>query len=300
MTRYRMNDATMTLPGLPHADWSTQSLEAVLPDETDLVLRLHRTPRPPSTSLVQHCDAEIERARRRLRGFELIRREPRSLGAEQALEVVARWQGSSGVVYTHQLHAAAVQQAAFLLLACNAAWPSRALASSCVDTVCGRFRFGWDDSDHDARYRAHDASFEVPDAGFIDRTHNHLHFGGEESGGIAVSRRPALDLYVERRDPDPRLQPEHLAQMVDLHLREAEGRLAGMSVLQRHSTEIDGAPAIDLSVRRRHADGTMRYTRQAHVAASRQWLVITAETRIEAREPCDAWMDDVLTSFRAR
>lgn len=300
MTRYRMNDAVMELPALSYVDLSTQSLETVLPDGTDLVLRVHRTPSSPGTSLAQHCEADVERARRRLRGFELVSRERRLLGPEEAMEVVSRWQGSTGVVYTHQFHLISIKHPTFLLVACNASWPSRTLAGHCMETVAERFRFGWDASENAAIYRADDLSFSVPNAPFIDRTHNHLQFGGNgSSAGLAPSRASGLDIHVERRDPEPD-EERSLTDVVDAHLAEAEKRLAGMSVLKRQAIEVDGAQAIDLSVRRRHADGTMRYTRQAHVAASRQWLVITAETRIEAREPCDAWMTDLLASFRAR
>lgn len=217
MTRYRMNDATMALPPLSYVDLSTQSLETLLPDETDLVLRVHRMPRLSATTLAQHCESELERARRRLRGFELVSSEQRFLGPEEAIEVVSRWQGSTGVVYTHQVHLFAVKHPTFLLVACNASWPSRAQAAHCMETVAQRFRFGWDDSTNDTIYRADDLSFEVPNAPFIDRTHNHLHFGGDSGNGVPASRAAGLDIHVERRDPVAD-EKRPLAEVVDAHL----------------------------------------------------------------------------------
>lgn len=137
-------------------------------------------------------------------------------------------------------------------------------------------------------YYMNELAFDLPDAGFVDRTVYDL--DGELPGG------DVLGLLVLREPIPP---GKSLREVVDEHrLREAK-RLGAYAVLGEREAEIAGAPAIELSSRWRHERGVF-YTREAHLAAGHTRLVFALTTVLERREACDEHLERVLATLRLR
>jgi hypothetical protein len=134
-----------------------------------------------------------------------------------------------------------------------------------------------------------EAMFDLPDAGFVDRTVTYL-AGKAPSGANMV-------LLVERRaHPVDR----SLRQVVFEHGLVSMRKLLGYTVLFEREIEVASHPAIDVGARWRAEDGEPVYTRRAHLSLGSIWFMIVGEAPITERETCDACVDHVLGSLRMR
>lgn len=131
-----------------------------------------------------------------------------------------------------------------------------------------------------------EASFDLPDVGFVDRTVTYLE-GKAPSGADVV-------LMVERS----RLPVgKSLRQAASAHMNDGKKRLRGYTLLFDRVSEIAGVPAIELAARWRD-DAGLVYSRQAHLVLGPTLLIVAGESPIEEKEFCDAYVDHVLASLR--
>lgn len=134
-----------------------------------------------------------------------------------------------------------------------------------------------------------DAMFDLPDAGFVDRTVTYLVSRAEDGTGIV--------LLVERR-PLPEGKP--LRQIAEGYGIEAMKRLRGYRVLAERDIEAASLPGIDVGARWINDEGEPTYTRRIHLTLEATWLIIAGEALWIERERCDAYVDHVLASLRLR
>ncbi|UQA59898.1 DcrB-related protein [Polyangium aurulentum] len=134
-----------------------------------------------------------------------------------------------------------------------------------------------------------EAMFDLPEAGFIDRTVTYL--VGSSPGGNGVL------LLVERR---PLPVDTSLRQVVDALGKDAMTRFLGYRVLFEREIEVASQPALDVGARWRADSGEIVYVRRTHLALGETWLIITGEAPIIEREFCDAYIDHVLASLQLR
>jgi len=131
-----------------------------------------------------------------------------------------------------------------------------------------------------------EASFDLPPAGFVDRTVTYLE--GKAPSGAAVV------LMVER-SPFP--EGQSLRQAASAHVNDGKKRLRGYSLLFDRVSEIAGAPAIELGARWRD-DAGLVYSRQAHLVLGPTLLIVAGESPMEEQEFCDACVDHILATLR--
>ncbi len=134
-----------------------------------------------------------------------------------------------------------------------------------------------------------EAMFDLPDAGFVDRTVTNL--VGTSPSGVDVL------LVVERR---PLPESKSLQQIAAEHGRDTAKRLFGYKVIFEREIEISSHPAIDVGVTWRSGNGETVYTRRAHLTLGSTWLMFTGEAPSAEREFCDAYVDHVLASLQVR
>lgn len=134
-----------------------------------------------------------------------------------------------------------------------------------------------------------EAMFDLPDAGFVDRTVTYL-------AGSSPSGKGVL-LLVERR---PLPVDTSLRQVAAALGKDARTRFMGYQVLFEREIEVASQPALDVGARWRAESGEPVYVRRAHLAVGETWLIITGEAPIVEREFCDAYVDHVLASLRIR
>jgi hypothetical protein len=134
-----------------------------------------------------------------------------------------------------------------------------------------------------------EAMFDLPDAGFVDRTVTHL--VGTSPGNDGVL------LLVERR---PLPVDKSLREVVAALGKDAMTRFLGYRVLFEREIEVASQLALDVGARWRSEAGEPVYVRRGHLALGETWLMITGEAPIGEREFCDAYIDHVLASLRIR
>jgi hypothetical protein len=134
-----------------------------------------------------------------------------------------------------------------------------------------------------------EAMFDLPDAGFVDRTVTYL-------SGL-TPRGASVVLLVERR---PHPANKSLRQIAAEHGRESMQKLFGYTVLFEREVEVASHPALDVGVRWRADDGEPIYTRRAHLSLGSTWLMIVGEAPSTERELCDTYVDHVVASLRIR
>lgn len=137
-------------------------------------------------------------------------------------------------------------------------------------------------------YYMNEASFELPEAHFVDRTVTFLE---------ARTPRGATVTLLIQRLPIP--LGESLRGVVSAHLAWAAEKQRAFSVLSRQEIEIDGAPAIELTARWRDEKG-MVFRREAHFALGPRWLSIAGHSRFEEQEQVNQHFDQLLGSLRMR
>ncbi len=137
-------------------------------------------------------------------------------------------------------------------------------------------------------YYLNEAAFELPDAGFVDRSIHRLETvtAGGKDFTVVVIRNPLApgksvrDVFVEHQDRERR-------------------SLLGWTSLAEREVDIDGCPAIEACIRWK-SDRGMVYQRQLHLGFDREVLVVVANGAMEEREACDATMDRIVATFRVR
>jgi len=133
-----------------------------------------------------------------------------------------------------------------------------------------------------------EAAIELPD-GIVDRTTTHVQMS-TPSGARSI-------FLVQRLDIAPGLT---LRAACLSHVRDAQTRVSGYTVLFEREGAVDGAPAMEVGVRWRDDTGEPVYTRQAHLFLGRRWTIIAIEGPIAAREELDAILENSLGSMRIR
>jgi hypothetical protein len=134
-----------------------------------------------------------------------------------------------------------------------------------------------------------EAMFDLPDAGFVDRTVTYL-------AGTSPDGRGVL-LLIERR---PLPVGKSLRQVVAALGKDAMTRFIGYQVLFEREIEVAAQPALDVGARWRAESGEPVYVRRTHLALGETWLIVTGEAPIVEREFCDAYTDHVLASLQLR
>jgi hypothetical protein len=134
-----------------------------------------------------------------------------------------------------------------------------------------------------------EAMFDLPDAGFVDRTVTYL--AGNSPNGTGVL------LLVERR---PLAVGKSLRQVVAALGKDAMTRFIGYQVLFEREIEVASLPALDVGARWRAESGDPIYSRRTHLAVGETWLIVSGEAPIVEREFCEAYTDHVLASLRFR
>ena len=134
-----------------------------------------------------------------------------------------------------------------------------------------------------------EAMFDLPDAGFVDRTVTYL--SAKSPGGANIV------LLVERR---PHPEGMSLRQVAAEHGRESMKKLFGYTVLWEREVEAASRPAIDVSARWRADDGEPVHTRRVHLRLGSTWLMIVGEAPSAERALCDAYVDHLVASLRIR
>lgn len=137
-----------------------------------------------------------------------------------------------------------------------------------------------------ATYYVNEASFQLPDAEFIDKTVNVLETKTASGGELGI---------VMSRARMPRDKSLH--QMVEEHIAEEKRALRAYAVLFEREIQIANLPAIEVGVRWR-IDTGMVYHRHAHVAVGDTYLLVSTNTSLQEQAICDMVMDHVLGTFR--
>jgi hypothetical protein len=138
-------------------------------------------------------------------------------------------------------------------------------------------------------YYFDEGAFELP-AGldYVDRSVHVLEVPGAEGAelGLAMERRPVppgktlLDVVTEMR-------------------REQEIKLRGHALIEEGERQVDGLYALQTRLRWRHPKGPV-YHFQVHVPLGAVCLTMTASSRWERAQTCDAWMEALLSTVRFR
>ncbi|HZF49733.1 MAG TPA: DcrB-related protein [Polyangiaceae bacterium] len=139
-----------------------------------------------------------------------------------------------------------------------------------------------------ATYYMNEGAFELPDAGFVDRTVHVFEAPlprGEELGVIICRAR-----FPEGKS---------LRDLVSIHLAGEAKKLRGYSIIEQRDAEWAGAPAIDIRSRWR-LETRVVYQRQAHLAVLDTWMLFGATAPLGEREACDRCLDHILSSLRLR
>ncbi|MBL9023023.1 MAG: DcrB-related protein [Myxococcales bacterium] len=137
-----------------------------------------------------------------------------------------------------------------------------------------------------ATYFVNEASFQLPDAEFIDKTVNVLETRTASGGELGI---------VMSRTRMPR--EKTLRQMVDEHIAEEKRALRAYAVLFEREIQVANVPAIEVGVRWR-IDSGMVYHRHVHVAVWDTYLLVSTNTALQEQAICDMVMDQVLQTFR--
>lgn len=138
-------------------------------------------------------------------------------------------------------------------------------------------------------YYMNEAMFDLPDAGFEDRTVTYLVGSAPESKDVV--------LLIERR---PMQEDKSLRDHVVEHGRDAKAELRGYTVLSEQEREINAIPAIDIATRWREKDGSPVYTRRIHLTLGSTWMILAAEGPAQRRAFCDEQLDHVVGSMKLR
>jgi hypothetical protein len=134
-----------------------------------------------------------------------------------------------------------------------------------------------------------EASFDLPDLGFTDRTITHL--------VDAVPGAPDVVMRVERW---PLPVGKSLRQLAAELSATATKGLRDYKVLAEREGAGAGLPALDVAARWRTADGSPIYTRRLHVAQGSTWLVVVCEAPLSERDRCDANADRIAATLTIR
>ncbi len=138
-------------------------------------------------------------------------------------------------------------------------------------------------------YYIDEGAFELP-AGldYVDRSIHVLEAPGANGAelGLLIERRPIpagkslLDVVTEIRE-------------------EQATKLRGHVSLGEGERIVSGIPSLETRLRWRHAKGPV-YHVQVHVPLGGTCLTMTASSRHERREACDAWLEALLATLRFR
>jgi hypothetical protein len=137
-------------------------------------------------------------------------------------------------------------------------------------------------------YYMNEAAFELPDVQIVDETVTLLTFPSPSGRKIQVNAQRF-----------PLAEGKSLRETVAAQVGQASRTLRAYSLLFERDSEIAGLPAIEIAARWR-SDDDMIYTRQAHIAIDRTWLVFAGNAPLEERGICDEYLDGVLSTLRIR
>ena len=138
-------------------------------------------------------------------------------------------------------------------------------------------------------YYMDEGVFDLP-AGldYVDKTVHMIEAPGKDGAEFG--------LLIERRPIPP---GKSLADVVRSLREEQAVKLRGHVGVGEGERTIGGIPSLVTRLRWRHAKGPV-YHSQAHIPLGNVCLTMTASSRNERREACDAWMDTLLSTLRFR
>lgn len=138
-------------------------------------------------------------------------------------------------------------------------------------------------------YYIDEGAFDLP-AGldYVDRSVHMIEAPGKDGA--------ELGLLIERR-PIP--SGKSLSDVVASLRAEQAVKLRGHVAIGEGERVVGGFPSLETRLRWRHAKGPV-YHFQVHVPLGSVCLTMTASSRHERREACDAWMDALLSTLRFR
>lgn len=138
-------------------------------------------------------------------------------------------------------------------------------------------------------YYIDEGAFELP-AGldYVDRSVHMIEAPGKDGAEFG--------LLIERR-PIP--AGKSLADVVQGLRSEQSVKLRGHVAIGEGELQVGGIPSLETRLRWRHAKGPV-YHFQVHVPLGNVCLTMTASSRHERREACDAWMGALLSTLRFR
>ncbi len=138
-------------------------------------------------------------------------------------------------------------------------------------------------------YYIDEGAFELP-AGldYVDRSIHVIEAPGKEGA--------ELGLMIERR-PIP--AGKSLLEVVTEMREEQATKLRGHAPIGEGERAVSGVRSLETRLRWRHAKGPV-YHFQVHVPLGGTCLTLTASSRHDRREACDAWMETLLATLRFR
>jgi hypothetical protein len=138
-------------------------------------------------------------------------------------------------------------------------------------------------------YYIDEGAFSLPEGlRYVDRSVNVIEAPGDDGS--------ELQLHIERR-PIP--EGKSLLDVVREQRDEQARSLRGYAVLREGERTVGGLLALEARLRWRHTKGPV-YHVQVSVHLSGVALTLTASSRFEHAETCDAWMEALLSTMQFR
>jgi len=139
-----------------------------------------------------------------------------------------------------------------------------------------------------AEYYMNDAMFDLPPAGFVDRTITYLEGTSPEGADVV--------LFVERQ---PAAADKTLEQAARQQVAEARRSRRRFEVMFDRLSHVGKLPAFEVGMWWSDAETTDPiYMRQAHIELGGTWLMFACEGPLREREFCDGCLEHVLGSLR--
>lgn len=137
-------------------------------------------------------------------------------------------------------------------------------------------------------YQTNEATFDVPELPFVDRSVNFLEATVGEDG-------ETLSIVVEREPADGRT----LEHLVDEHVRAARERLRGYSPLDQAERTVGDARAFEIAAKFVDEDGAA-YTRSIHFIVGPLYILVACEGSWPYRTSCDQCLEHVASTLRLK
>ena len=137
-------------------------------------------------------------------------------------------------------------------------------------------------------YQTNEATFDVPDLPFVDRSVNFLEASVGKDG-------ETISIVVEREPADGR----SLEHIVDEHVRAARERLRGYAPIDQAERTVQDVRAFEIAARFVDEDGAA-YTRSVHLLVGSLYMLVACEGPYAHRTSCDQCLEHVAATLRLR